>query len=321
MREGEGGWWCRLWETLTYLKQEKTTHLQQTRCCPAQEPLWAGVSPINVQTKGLKGLHLHALNTHSLQVVGGFYHQILFCRRAWCYHFFPSYLILTYPSWKPRRLWAMGGDFRHSWRGNRSHPSLQIWQYSQTIKQSLLATLQLRFCKGTVHPPTSSCGNALRWWTILQSLTPLDVFAPCLSVIAVIPACLGSPEPLTPISLLEKCLPQPDSEWFIITSMELGMAIKSTETLRKQRAYSEMMACVAVSYQQHREPREVYTCFGDTPFLICWCLMAVNIKLMLRKLWVLTLPLAFIISIVLLGMLWSSYMRLMRQTTIQPGWL
>lgn len=39
---------------------------------------------------------------------------------------------------------------------------------------------------------------------------------------------------------------------------------------------------------------------------------------MLGKLWGLTLPLAFIISIVLLGMLWSSYMRPMRQTTIQP---
>lgn len=132
---------------------------------------------------------------------------------------------------------------------------------------------------------------------------------------------LLSPWNTTPISFLEESLPQPVSEWFIITNRELGISIKSPETLRKRRAYSETITRSAVSHHQHGEPGEVYTCFGDTPFLICWCLIAVNIKLMLGKLWVLTLPLAFIISIVLLGMLWSSYRRPMRQTTIQPGWL
>lgn len=103
-----------------------------------------------------------------------------------------------------------------------------------------------------------------------------------------------------------KSLPQPISEWSIITNVELGISIESRETLRKWRACSEIITHAAVSHQQYKEPREVHTCFGHPPCLICWCLIAVNVILMIGKLWVLTLPLAFIVSIVLLGMLWSS---------------
>lgn len=112
---------------------------------------------------------------------------------------------------------------------------------------------------------------------------PLSTSTPCLSIRAENPACPGSPEPL---SHFLKSLPQPISEWSIITSVELGISIESRETLRKWRVCSEIITRAAVSHQQYKEPGEVHTCFGDPPCLICWCLIAVNVILMIGKLWV-----------------------------------
>lgn len=260
---GDTGVGGTVWEMLLYLEQAKPTQPQPRRRSQALEPLSQVQAPAQVLTKGLSGMNHHALNTHSLQTVGGVSHQLLFCRRA-CYDIFPPQTqILTYPCCEPRNLCTMKGI----WWGaaevilpSKAHKPLNkiFWLPCNDV----FARTLFIFLAPSAH----------HWWTNLRNLPPLNVSASCVSITAVNPACQGSPEPrlTTPTSLLEKSLPQPVSEWFMITNMEWVISVKYAEALRKCGTCSE----VIVSQQQPRLPGEAYTCFGGAPFLMCWCLAA-----------------------------------------------
>lgn len=109
---------------LPYLKRAKPIHLQPRRCSQAQEPLWASISP----HKCIDQKAAPSCPKHTQSADGGWFIVLDLILQE----------VLVLPPFSPKSvsylpvLWTeeavcYGGNLRHWWWGNRSHPSLQIW--------------------------------------------------------------------------------------------------------------------------------------------------------------------------------------------------